>query len=121
MEEIFLKEGEEDEMAFDRIKFPQLTSILISCLSKLIGFCIAGDPAVKISHKLFSSKTILWSLNLENLKLNEVDSLRVIFDLEGLKVDHDHQRLAVLARLKTLGLWSLSKLTEVWNNVPRGV
>ncbi|XP_030924726.1 probable disease resistance protein At4g27220 [Quercus lobata] len=121
MEEIFLKEGEEDEMAFDRIKFPQLTSIRISCLPKLIGFCTAGDPAFNISHKLFSSKTILWLLNLENLKLNEANSLRVIFDLGGLKVDHDYQRMAVLAQLKTLGLRSLSKLTEVWNNVPRGV
>ncbi|KAF3965221.1 hypothetical protein CMV_010569 [Castanea mollissima] len=119
MEEIFLKEGEEDEMAFDRIKFPQLTSIRISCLPKLIGFCTAGDPAVNISHKLLPSKTILWLLNLENLKLNEADSLRVIFDLEG--VDHDYRRMAVLAQLKTLGLWSLSKLTEVWNSVPRGV
>ncbi|KAK9987148.1 hypothetical protein SO802_032099 [Lithocarpus litseifolius] len=121
MEEIFPKEGEEDEMAFDRIKFPQLKSIRISCLPKLIGFCTAGDPAVNISHKLFSSKTIQWLLNLENLKLNEADSLRVIFDLEGLKVNHDHRGMAVLAQLKTLGLWSLSKLTKVWNNVPRGV
>ena len=56
-----------------------------------------------------------------NLKLNEADSLTVIFDLEGLKVDHDHRRVAVFAQLKTLGLWSLSKLTEVWNNVPQGV
>ncbi|KAK4544153.1 hypothetical protein RGQ29_033016 [Quercus rubra] len=93
MEEIFLKDGEEDEMAFDRIKFPQLTSISISCLPKLI----------------------------ENLKLNEADSLRVIFDLEGLKVDHDHRRMVALAQLRTLGLRSLSKLTEVWKNVPRGV
>ena len=67
MEEIFPKEGEEDEMAFDRIKFPQLTSIRISCLLKLIGFCTTGDPAVNISQKLFSSKTILWLLNLEIL------------------------------------------------------
>ena len=38
-----------------------------------------------------------------NLKLNEADSLTVIFDLEGLKVDHDHRRVAVFAQLKTLG------------------
>ena len=56
-----------------------------------------------------------------NLKLNEAESLTVIFDLEGLKVDHDHRRMVALAQLRTLGLRSLSKLTEVWKNVPRGV
>ena len=38
MEEIFPKEGE-DEKALDVIRFPELTSIELSILPKLIGFC----------------------------------------------------------------------------------
>ena len=74
-----------------------------------------------ISHKLFSSNTILWAPNLENLKLKEADSLEVVFDLEGLKANKDHQRIAVLAQLKTLKVKNLSKLTYVWKNVPQGI
>ncbi|XP_030926900.1 probable disease resistance protein At4g27220 [Quercus lobata] len=68
-----------------------------------------------ISHKLFSSNTILWAPNLENLELEEVDSLEVVFDLEGLKA------IAVLAQLKTLKVKNLSELTYVWKNVPLGI
>ena len=39
MEEIFPKEGEEDEKELDVIRFPELTSIELSILPKLIGFC----------------------------------------------------------------------------------
>jgi len=71
------------------------------------------DSTPIISHKLFSSNTILWALNLENLKLQQVDSLKVVFDLEGLKVDKD--------QLKTLQVHGLSKLTYVWKNAPLGI
>uniref|UniRef100_A0A7N2R7H7 AAA+ ATPase domain-containing protein n=1 Tax=Quercus lobata TaxID=97700 RepID=A0A7N2R7H7_QUELO len=74
-----------------------------------------------ISHKLFSSNTILWPPDLEYLELTKADSLEVVFDLEGLKVDKDRQRIAVLAQLKILGVYDLSKLTYVWKNVPLGI
>ena len=74
-----------------------------------------------ISHKLFSSNTILWAPNLENLKLYKADSLEVVFDLEGLKANKDHQRIAVLAQLKTLEVINLSELRYVWKNVPLGI
>ena len=74
-----------------------------------------------ISHKLFSSNTILWAPNLENLKLYKADSLEVVFDLEGLKANKDHQRIAVLAQLKTLKVKNLYELTYVWKNVPLGI
>ncbi|KAK4567822.1 hypothetical protein RGQ29_003543 [Quercus rubra] len=38
-----------------------------------------------ISYKLFSSTTILWPPNLEELYLNGSNSIEVLFDLEGLK------------------------------------
>ena len=74
-----------------------------------------------ISHKLFSSKTILWPQNLENLELRRADSLEAVFDLEGLKIDEDQLRIVVLAQLKTLVVKSSSKLGHVWKNVPRGI
>ncbi|KAM3690838.1 hypothetical protein ACJW31_09G149800 [Castanea mollissima] len=74
-----------------------------------------------IYHKLFSSNTILWAPNLENLELGRADSLEVVFDLEGPKANTDHQRIAVLAQLKTLKLRNLSELRYVWKNVPLGI
>ncbi|KAK4581011.1 hypothetical protein RGQ29_024610 [Quercus rubra] len=74
-----------------------------------------------ISHKLFSANTILWAPNLENLKLYKADSLEVVFDLEGLKANKDHQRIAVLAQLKTLEVRNLSELRYMWKNVPLGI
>ena len=74
-----------------------------------------------VSHKLFSSKTILWAPNLQCLQLNEADSLEVVFDLEGLKANKDHQRIAVLAQLKTLEVTGSFMLRYVWKNVPLGI
>uniref|UniRef100_A0A2N9GRM5 Uncharacterized protein n=1 Tax=Fagus sylvatica TaxID=28930 RepID=A0A2N9GRM5_FAGSY len=74
-----------------------------------------------ISSKLFSSKTILWSPNLENLNIYCVDLLEVVFDLEGLKVDDDRQTITTLFQLKILSLKLLNYLTDVWKNVPRGI
>ena len=74
-----------------------------------------------ISHKLFLSNTILWPPNLKYLELWKADSLEVVFDLKGLNVNNNHQRIIVLAQLKTLEVKDLSKLTYVWKNVPLGI
>jgi hypothetical protein len=74
-----------------------------------------------ISYIFFSSKTILWSPNLEELYMQDNDSIEVVFDLEGLMVDNHHQRIPVLAQLKSLNLGYLMKLTYIWKNVPRGI
>ena len=73
-----------------------------------------------ISHKFFSSKTILWQPNLQKLEVFDLEGLEVIFDLEGQEVDHDSQTIVVLDQLKTLTLQNLSKLMYVWKNVPCG-
>lgn len=54
------------------------------------------------SHKLFSSKTILWPLYTEEIYLKHGNSIDVIFDLEGLRVDNvnDPERVVPLAQLK---------------------
>nr|POE70241.1 putative disease resistance protein [Quercus suber] len=74
-----------------------------------------------ISHKLFSSKTILWPPNLEELWLTDNDSIEVLFDLEGLKVDNDRQGITILSELKYLRVLISSKLAYMWKNVPRGI
>ena len=74
-----------------------------------------------ISPTFFSSKTILWSPNLEDLNIGPANLLEVVFDLEGLKVDNDQQKITTLAQLKILTLSSNDYLTDVWINVPRGI
>ena len=73
------------------------------------------------SHKLFSFETIMWAPNLEGLELDYANSLEVVFDPEGPKVDHIYQESAIFARLKTLRVRNSDKLTYVWKNVPRGI
>ena len=74
-----------------------------------------------ISHKLFSSTTILWPPNLEELWFTRNNSIEVLFDLEGLKVDNDGQGITILSKLKDLLVFSSSKLAYMWKNVPRGI
>ena len=45
----------------------------------------------------------------------------MVFDLEGQKDDNDHQRIAVLAELKTLIVNHLRNLRYVWKNVPQEI
>ena len=82
---------------------------------------VSFPKSTPVSHKLFSSKTNLWAPNLEELELDDANSLEVLFDLEGLKVDHHYQQTIVFAGLKTLKVRSLYKLMHVWNNVSRGI
>ena len=72
--------------------------------------------STSVSHKFFSSKTILWPPNLERLEFQKDSSLEEIFNLEGLKVDH-----AILGQLKTLKVQELPNLVYMWKNVPRGI
>ncbi|XP_075637695.1 putative disease resistance protein At4g27220 [Castanea sativa] len=137
------------ERSFSRVCFGNLKSLRLRNLPRLIGFCTGVGPVELVQpslnqevrrigtdevtnvekhkmtdiqqHKLFSSNTILWAPNLENLELGRADSLEVVFDLEGPKANTDHQRIAVLAQLKTLELKNLSQLRYVWKNVPLGI
>ena len=63
----------------------------------------------------------MWAPNLEGLELDYANSLEVVFDPEGPKVDHIYQESAIFARLKTLRVRNSDKLTYVWKNVPRGI
>nr|POE95341.1 putative disease resistance protein [Quercus suber] len=88
-------------------------------IQQTAGFFPDSTP---ISQKFFSSKTILWQPNLKELSLEGLhERLEVVFDLEGQKDNNDHQRIAVLAKLKTLRVIGLSNLRYVWKNVPQGI
>uniref|UniRef100_A0A7N2M364 Disease resistance protein At4g27190-like leucine-rich repeats domain-containing protein n=1 Tax=Quercus lobata TaxID=97700 RepID=A0A7N2M364_QUELO len=169
MEGCFHKEGEDEKALNDNKMFPQLTSIELDSLPRLIGFCTGVGPVELvqpslnrevgrigidevtnlekhkmtdiqqhtgpfpkstpiISHKLFLSNTILWAPNLKYLELWKADSLEVVFDLKGLNINDNHQRIIVLAQLKTLES-TLSKLknpkvndsdnsSEIWSFIP---
>uniref|UniRef100_A0A2N9H0Y0 AAA+ ATPase domain-containing protein n=1 Tax=Fagus sylvatica TaxID=28930 RepID=A0A2N9H0Y0_FAGSY len=71
-----------------------------------------------ISPKFFSSKTILWPPNLEQLYIWGVDLLEVVFDLEGLKVDDGRQTITTLAQLKTFRAMPSSVLPHRRNYGP---
>ena len=45
----------------------------------------------------------------------------MLFDLEGLKVDNDHQGITILSELKYLRVGISSKLAYMWKNVPQGI
>ncbi|KAK7840924.1 hypothetical protein CFP56_016128 [Quercus suber] len=130
MEGCFHKEGEDEKALNDNIMFPQLTSIELDSPPRLIGFCTSVGPTFnnilapfqnQLSHKLFLSNTILWPPNLKYLELRKADSQEVVFDLKGLNINDNHQRIIVLAQLKTLEVKDLYKLTYVWKNVPIGI
>ena len=64
----------------------------------------------------------MWQPNVKELSLlNANEHLEVVFDLEEQKDDNDHQRIAVVAELKTLIVNHLRNLRYVWKNVPQGI
>ncbi|XP_035541833.1 probable disease resistance protein At4g27220 isoform X2 [Juglans regia] len=119
IEEIFSKEGEDSDV----ITLPKLEKMHLYSLPRLIGICKSMDSvevegggstsSTTLSHKLFSSNTILWFPNLVELYVNKCELLEVVFNLEGLKVIEKNQ-------LQSLELRKLSRMAHVWKNVPRG-
>ncbi|KAG7940916.1 hypothetical protein I3843_16G010500 [Carya illinoinensis] len=133
IQEVFLKEGDQDKKKVigDIITLPNLEKIYLSSLPRLTGICKSMDSvevergggstsSTTLSHKLFSSNTILWFPNLVELYVKRCESLQVIFDLEGLKVIENRQPVSVLSQLRKLELWNLDGMAHVWKNIPRG-
>ncbi|KAG7940938.1 hypothetical protein I3843_16G012000 [Carya illinoinensis] len=132
IQEVFSKEGDQDKKKVigDIITLPNLEQIYLSSLPRLIGICKSMDSvevergggstsSTTLSHKLFSSNTILWFPNLVELYVKRCESLQVIFDLEGLKVIENHQPVRALSQLKSLKLKYLSGMAHVWKNIPK--
>ncbi|KAG2663088.1 hypothetical protein I3760_16G010800 [Carya illinoinensis] len=132
IQEILSKEGYQDEekVIGDIIKLPNLEKIDLFSLPRLTGICTSMDSvevergggstsSTTLSHKLFSSNTILWFPNLVDLHVEKCESLQVIFDLEGLKVIENRQPVFALSQLRKLKLWYLDGMAHVWKNIPR--
>ncbi|KAG6625063.1 hypothetical protein CIPAW_16G069800 [Carya illinoinensis] len=108
--------------------FHLLESLSLFNLPRLIGICKSTDSvevegggsaaSTTITHKLFSSITILWVPNLKFLLVYACGSLEVVFDLEGLKVKEN--RKPILGVLSNLHLRNLSGMSHVWKNIPPG-
>ncbi|KAG7940941.1 hypothetical protein I3843_16G012300 [Carya illinoinensis] len=133
IQEIFSNEGDQDKekVVGGVIILPNLEKIWLQKLPRLIGICKSMDSvkveggggstsSTTLSHKLFSSNTILWFPKLVELHVEECESLQVIFDLEGLKVIEKRQPIVALSQLRHLELKNLSGMAHVWKNIPRG-
>jgi hypothetical protein len=69
---------------------------------------------------IFPSSMLRRFHNLENLIINDCDSVEEIFDLQVLI--NVEQRLAVTATpLRVVRLWNLPHLKHVWNRDPQGI
>ncbi|KAG7940936.1 hypothetical protein I3843_16G011900 [Carya illinoinensis] len=131
IQEVFSKEGDQDKekVIDDIITLPNLEKIDLSSLPSLTGVCKSMDSvevegggntsSTAVSHKLFSSNTILWFPNLVEIYVGNCGSLQVIFDLEGLKVIENHQPIVALSQLRILELRYLHGMAHVWKNIPR--
>ncbi|XP_042964867.1 disease resistance protein UNI-like isoform X2 [Carya illinoinensis] len=133
IQEVFSKEGDQDKKKVigDIITLPNLEKIYLSSLPRLTGICKSMDSvevergggstsSTTLSHKLFSSNTILWFPNLVKLYVSKCGLLEVIFDLERPKVIENRQLIVALSQLTSLTLNNLSGMAHVWKNIPRG-
>ena len=64
MEECFHKEGEDEKALNDKIMLPQLTSIELGSLPKLIGFCTGVGPVELVQPSLNQEVCIILFLSL---------------------------------------------------------
>ncbi|KAG7940933.1 hypothetical protein I3843_16G011600 [Carya illinoinensis] len=133
IQEILSNEGyqDKDQVVGVGITLPMLKKIDLSSLPRLTGICKSMDSievergggntsSTTLSHKLFSSNTILWFPNLVELFVRDCESLQVIFDLEGLKVIENHQPVLALSQLTSLELRKLDGMAHVWKNILKG-
>ena len=64
MEECFHKEGEDEEALNDKIMFPQLKSIELGPLPRLIGFCTGVGPVELVQPSLNQEVCMILFLSL---------------------------------------------------------
>ncbi|KAK9289331.1 hypothetical protein L1049_007486 [Liquidambar formosana] len=133
----------------DEIEFPQLSNLILVDLPKMRSFCsnsLASDcnmdtatqhlfnEKVKSMCKLrymkvgrckellnvYSSNVMQILHTLEELVVEDCDSLEVVFDFEGMNIDEEHAAV-ILTYLDKLKLSFLPKLTHIWKKNPPGI
>ncbi|KAG6775116.1 hypothetical protein POTOM_018542 [Populus tomentosa] len=117
----------------DKVAFPDLEEFLIFDMDNLKviwhnelhpdSFCKIKRLEVRSGKNLlniFPSSMLRRFHNLENLIIQDCDSVEEIFDLQALI--NVEQRLAVTAsQLRVVLLWNLPHLKHVWNRDPQGI
>ncbi|PSS33443.1 Disease resistance protein [Actinidia chinensis var. chinensis] len=75
----------------------------------------------KLSSILFPSNLIECMQNLEELIVEECESVKVAFDFGALNADEDHGAARALPSLDNLRLYGLPNLMHVWANYSPGI
>ncbi|KAJ6928865.1 disease resistance protein 2 [Populus alba x Populus x berolinensis] len=117
----------------DKVKFPELEvflsfdmdSLKVIWHNELLSDSFCKLKILHVGHgknllNIFPSSILGRFHNLENLIINDCDSVEEIFDLQVLI--NVEQRLAVTAtQLRVVRLWNLPHLKHVWNRDPQGI
>ena len=81
----------------------------------------SGHKILPITKKLFSTKWMQQFPNLETIRLEDCDSLEMIFDLQGNSELNGHSVTALFPQLKKIVISSLGNLRHVWDSAPNNV
>ncbi|KAA8539273.1 hypothetical protein F0562_025965 [Nyssa sinensis] len=105
----------------ESFEFPSLVTLRISQCPKVKSFssALSGMSDIDAPVPLFQSNMLISFQKLEKLALEQCDSLREIFDIEGLVMQDKHEPL--LPQLSDLVLTHLPKLVHMWNKEPAGI
>ena len=87
--------------------------------AKLRAMRVANCP--KLTGILSPSNLIECMQNLEELVVEECESVKVAFDVGALNADEDHGAARALPSLNNLELYGLPNLTHVWANYSPGI
>ncbi|KAK9290792.1 hypothetical protein L1049_008970 [Liquidambar formosana] len=130
----------------DEIEFPQLSTLYLRDLPKLKSLCAnslasKGNHGIATQHlfnekvmslcelrsmevyscnnllNVFSSNLVQSLQNLDQLEVENCDSLELVFDFVGINIE-EGRATSVLTCLKNLKLVCLPKLTRLWKNAP---
>ncbi|KAL5066894.1 hypothetical protein RYX36_017781 [Vicia faba] len=125
-----IKKMFEEKVAFSKFKYlalsnhPVLKDLWYGQVNHQNVFCNLKHLVVQrcdfLSHVLFPSNVVQVLHKLEELEVNNCDSLEAIFDVKGMK-SNESILIKQSSQLKTLTLSCLSNLEHIWNEDPHEI
>ncbi|KAL5067586.1 hypothetical protein RYX36_018473 [Vicia faba] len=125
-----IKKMFEEKVAFSKFKYlalsnhPVLKDLWYGQVDHQNVFCNVKHLVVQrcdfLSHVLFPSNVVQVLHKLEELEVNNCDSLEAIFDVKGMK-SNESILIKQSSQLKTLNLSCLSNLEHIWNEDPHEI
>ncbi|CAI8601838.1 unnamed protein product [Vicia faba] len=125
-----IKKMFEEKVAFSKFKYlalsnhPVLKDLWYGQVDHQNVFCNLKHLVVQrcdfLSHVLFPSNVVQVLHKLEELEVNNCDSLEAIFDVKGMK-SNESILIKQSSQLKTLTLSCLSNLEHIWNEDPHEI